>query len=278
MPPHPTMSPLNIVRLDIPGQKTISPSAINNHGQVVGFFTDAAGTNHGFLYDAGAFTPLDYPGAAGTKANGINNLGQIVGSFQDKQNTHGFTYSSGQFSPPIGCPGNPSTEANGINDSGLVVGSGTKGGGSIGQGFIYDVGNLTLFHFPTPAPNPTTVFQDIDDGGQVVGFFWLGDNNHGVSYLYNPGVFTLQVDYPYGGPPIQNGTTLQGINNCGQIVGTFRNPSIPLAFVFNAGKCYQLMIPGANAASASGINDHGQVVGFFSDASGEHGYIAALAL
>lgn len=279
---HPTINPISIVVLHIPGQKTISPNAINNHGQVVGYFTDAGNVNHGFLYDSGAFTPIDYPGGVGTVANGINNLGEIAGSFSDAKGTHGFVYSSGQFGPPIDVPGNFSTEANGINDSGLVVGSGIAGGGSVGQGFIHDVGNLALFHVATGGPSPTTVFQDINDGGEVAGFFWTGDENHGVCYLYDLGVFTPPVDYPYFSARGQNGTTFEGINNRGKIVGTFRNtggnPTGPLAFVYSAGKAYEIVIPGAMFASASGINDQGRVVGYFEKNGQTLGFIAALSL
>ena len=280
MPGNPQIALVNVVKLNIAGQKGISPNDINNHGQVVGMFTDANSVNHGFLYDSGAFAQLDYPGATNTSANGINNLGQIVGSFLDANNkSHGFVYNAGNFSSAINCPGAAFTDAMGINDFGLVVGSCGKLGGIDSSGFIYNNGGLQLFNAPnTNMPTPTTVFGDINDGGQVVGFFWIKEINHGTSFLYNPNVFTPPLDYPYGGPPIQNGTTLRGINNRGHIVGTFNNPNIPIPFVFSAGTCYQIVVPGASAASAAGINDYAQIVGFFRDASGENGYLATLAV
>jgi probable HAF family extracellular repeat protein len=64
---------------------------INAHGQIVGTYTDASGTSHGFLLDKGTFTPIDVPDATETMAGGINARGQIVGSYSDASGTrHGF--------------------------------------------------------------------------------------------------------------------------------------------------------------------------------------------
>jgi probable HAF family extracellular repeat protein len=70
---------------------------INNLGQIVGQFADAAGT-HGFLLSAGTFTAIDVPSATGsdTRALAINDTGQIVGSFT-RGNSHSFLLSGGRF-------------------------------------------------------------------------------------------------------------------------------------------------------------------------------------
>src|SRR5438477_8670953 len=66
---------------------------INDAGQIVGFFSDGAGT-HGFIRDSnGKFTdPIDYPSATATSTSprGINSAGQIVSVFTDSAGTHGF--------------------------------------------------------------------------------------------------------------------------------------------------------------------------------------------
>ncbi len=280
MPPVPVISPITIIQLTIPRQRDINATDINDNGQVVGHFTDAEGRQHGFVYDAGAFTAIDCPGAARTRAHGINNLAEIVGTFEDaNQKTHGFAYNSGQFSPAIDCPGAGLSEVWGINDYGFVVGSGRKIGND-GQAFVYNFGKYTLLNDPnTGVQQPTTDFRDINDGGQIVGFFWgAPEINHGVCYLFHAGVFGPAMDYPYAATPREGGTVFQGINNRGQIVGNFFDLATPTPFVYDAGTCYQLVIPGATTAWISGINDNGQVVGTFKDASGAHGYIAALAL
>ena len=66
--------------------------AINDAGQIVGFYVDSSNVDHGFLYYNGDFTTIDDPlGAQGTVVTGINNLGQVVGYYKDAGGAfHGF--------------------------------------------------------------------------------------------------------------------------------------------------------------------------------------------
>lgn len=67
--------------LSFPGATVTEALGLNNLGQVVGFYNDAAGNPHGFIYSGGSFTSIDDTAAPATQTtiNGINNLGQIVG-------------------------------------------------------------------------------------------------------------------------------------------------------------------------------------------------------
>ena len=70
--------------IDPPGAVTSGATDINNHGQVVGRFTDAAGATFGFFRDgAGQFTTLRGPGGD-TRNEGLNprlnDLGVVVAS------------------------------------------------------------------------------------------------------------------------------------------------------------------------------------------------------
>ncbi len=56
-------------------------TGINNLGQIVGFFLDASGAQHGFLDTNGTFQTIDVPDAISTTPAGINDLGEIVGTF-----------------------------------------------------------------------------------------------------------------------------------------------------------------------------------------------------
>jgi probable HAF family extracellular repeat protein len=59
---------------------------LNNKGEVVGSFNDAAGNTHGFVYDVKThhYQTIDDPNAAGmTVVNGINDKNQLVGFYQD---------------------------------------------------------------------------------------------------------------------------------------------------------------------------------------------------
>jgi probable HAF family extracellular repeat protein len=54
--------------------------AINDPGQIVGFFEDSSFLLHGFLRDKdGTFSIIDIPGAVLTEPHAINDPGDIVG-------------------------------------------------------------------------------------------------------------------------------------------------------------------------------------------------------
>jgi probable HAF family extracellular repeat protein len=116
-----TFTPLNV-----PGASATLAYGTNNRGQIVGYYSlPGQYAWHGFLYDAGAFTPLDVPfsGATnGTQAYGINNRGQIVGGYSYANGeVQGFLYARGVFES-LNVPGATSTVAYGINDRGQIVG------------------------------------------------------------------------------------------------------------------------------------------------------------
>ena len=58
--------------------------AINNNGQIVGYYLDSSNVQHGFVYSDGIYTTIDDPlGTHGTVLTGINNSGQVVGYYLD---------------------------------------------------------------------------------------------------------------------------------------------------------------------------------------------------
>jgi probable HAF family extracellular repeat protein len=69
-------------------------------------------------------------------------------------------------------------------------------------------------------------------------------------------------------------TDAAGINNAGQIVGTFSDATGTHGFLNTGGVFATINVPGAFVTQAFGINDAGQVVGFFGDATGTHGFLA----
>jgi probable HAF family extracellular repeat protein len=75
--------------IDVPRASLTAARGINDAGQIVGSFTDNAGT-HGFVLSGGSFTQIDVPGASSTHGGKINTKGQIVGRFTDSAGTHGF--------------------------------------------------------------------------------------------------------------------------------------------------------------------------------------------
>jgi probable HAF family extracellular repeat protein len=71
--------------------KTIDPTgsiysvseSINSQGQIVGFYQDSNGQEHGFLDSHGIYTTIDPPGSTQAIARAINAEGQIVGTYAD---------------------------------------------------------------------------------------------------------------------------------------------------------------------------------------------------
>ena len=70
-------------------------------------------------------------------------------------------------------------------------------------------------------------------------------------------------------------TSVHGINDAGEIVGTFRDTSFKdHGFVLTGGTFTPIDVPGAVFTAVRGINHLGQIVGFFREATGEqHGFV-----
>src|SRR5688500_17747614 len=59
-----------------PGSTWTEASSVNDSGQVVGTYTDTAGTAHGFLFHNGTYTTVDHPDRAHNYLFGINDQGK----------------------------------------------------------------------------------------------------------------------------------------------------------------------------------------------------------
>jgi hypothetical protein len=84
-----------------PGQGT-QPNAINNSGEIVGFYFDANGVRHSYSQIGNQYTNFDPPneGTVGpfSIATGINPQGQIVGAYRGTDRlSHGYLLSGGQY-------------------------------------------------------------------------------------------------------------------------------------------------------------------------------------
>ncbi len=110
-------------QIDYPGSLGTACSALNDEGQIVGWYVDASQNTHGFLLDEHGFRTLDVPGAVSTFALGINNQSQIVGRYVDaSQVQHGFLLSHGDY-VTVDFPGQTGNELYGINEHGEMVGN-----------------------------------------------------------------------------------------------------------------------------------------------------------
>src|ERR1035438_261463 len=112
--------------LAVPGaaQNSTSPSCLNDKNQVAGYYADASGAYHGFIYEYGAYTIVNMPGAEDTYPDGINNRGIIQGQIFDAAGVaEGFVATSGGVFTAVNFPGPEMTAVVGINDRADLCGT-----------------------------------------------------------------------------------------------------------------------------------------------------------
>jgi hypothetical protein len=107
-------------------------TSLNDHGLVGGFYIDAKGNTHGFLWHSGSTKTIDVHGATATQILGLNNLGEAVGTYTDsKKVAHGFTYNTHTNAfATVDAPNSTSTVVNGVNRLGALVGFDTVANGN----------------------------------------------------------------------------------------------------------------------------------------------------
>jgi probable HAF family extracellular repeat protein len=268
-------------QIDVPfiGASDTIVFGINDRGEVVGSYRDAAFQLHGFFRDADAnFTPINVPflNASNTAAYGLNNQGQIVGSYNTGafQNLHGFLAQQGQFNPiDVPFSGSSNTEAFGINGQGDIVGGYflSSVGSGAEHGFLATSGGFTTLEFPSAG---ITEANGVNNTGQIVGDFSDADfNQHG--FIFKDGGYHAIDD-----PSATNGTAAIGVNDLGQIVGDYFAGEFGGSvhgFLLDAGGFDTIDVPFAGGLNTviRGINNQGDIVGLFSDLNGNHGFIAS---
>jgi hypothetical protein len=105
---------------------SLSATAINDRGDVAGFYNKTATQVDAFLkLSSGRFITLAFPKAAMTQAFGVNGSDEVVGSYTTGTGnaavTHGFIWQNGTFAS-VDIGGASATTINGINDEGDLVG------------------------------------------------------------------------------------------------------------------------------------------------------------
>ncbi|APW59991.1 PEP-CTERM sorting domain-containing protein [Paludisphaera borealis] len=260
--------------IDVPGARDTEVVGINNHGQLTGAYFDLAGFSHAFVYSNGVFTTIaPPPGNQFFGARAINDAGEVLGHADVTGN---YLFNGVTYTPIPNVPGSSSTLASGINNAGDITGDYVTADGSQVLGFLLKNGVFTTFS--APGGGNWTSGVGINDADQIVGHAYdsplIASEFHG--FLYRQGVFT-RIE-----PPGVFESNATGINNLGQIVGTYHDPLIPTpshigSFLYSNGVYTKFDPPGAVSSGASDINDAGQIVGTFVDAAGrEHGFIASV--
>ena len=147
-------------RILVPGTRltvnspSLTATAINNAGDVAGFYTASGGMTDAFLKTARHFTRLAVPGASMTQAFGVNDRGEVVGAYTtgsgSSAKTYGFTWTRRMGFRTVNDPkGVGSTIINGVNDSGDLVGFYNDAAGNT-HGLLWAAGH----HMAPVAPMP----------------------------------------------------------------------------------------------------------------------------
>ena len=156
---------------------------INNAGLAVGFYTDGAGNNHGYTFNAktGTYAAVSFPSSVSgsVTSTAINNHNDVAGFYTDAAgSTDGFLLGASGSLTTLKYPGAAATQAFGLNDSDEVVGVYSDGAGT----------NTTMHGFTwTPkggfasVDDPhgvgTTTINGVNDAGDVVGFYADANGN-----------------------------------------------------------------------------------------------------
>ena len=266
---------LVVTTIDFPGAVLTNAQGINAQGEIVGFYTDAAGRAHGFVQSGGHFRSIDYPNATATQALGIGPAGDIVGTYQRSGEAgpiagaipiHGFqmTRRGGFFK--VDYPGRQNTIAQRILPDGTILGcyhdgdrTTTMFGMTVSRrGFDTITEPMSMHNGATP------------DGQMIVGLYTDMMDNRGKAYIIRRGAFSpLEV-------PGATQTAAWDVNPSGLVVGLYRDGAGTFhGFQYDGQTFGRIDVPGATATRVFGVNAHGDMVGAFVDAAGRtHGFLA----
>jgi hypothetical protein len=206
------------------------------------------------------FQTLPAPaGAVGSYAHGLSGT-QIVGGYTDAaSNSYGLLFSDGT-QQVLSYPGVSQTNLEGINAEGTVVGD-YGNSSSTAYGMIYKDGQFTSLSNGT---STFTVLTDINDAGAIVGVYVPKDQVEPVGILRENGRDTVIA------VPGSQDTEPQGINESGEIVGTFAFSG----FSYANGIYSTIEVPGSTDTNVGAISGTGLIAGsYYGSDSRYHGFV-----
>jgi probable HAF family extracellular repeat protein len=285
----PPIRPLN-------GIETVA-TGINNHGDIVGYFSDSAtpaGT-HGFVRWAnGTFTIVDDPNSnsspVSTIAYAISDTGTIVGEYSDAITIHGFLRKPDGAYETINGPGAVLSYCVDVNSADEVVCQYQVPEGVFFStlGLIrYADGKTTTFGAPGAAAEGTFVggicgyagYPALSSEGEITGFYYDSDSvPHG--YLRYPNGTITEFSAPGAGTGSYTGTVPASVNSLGTIVGSTQSgpPSFGDTFVRFAGDAivpFNVPVAGQLGTNACAISSLDEFTGYWVDSNFvSHGFIA----
>jgi probable HAF family extracellular repeat protein len=230
-------------------------TALNDHGQIVGFSTTAAGATHAFTWQNGAMTDLGTLGGSTSRAIAVNERGQVVGNSTTVTGaTHAFLWQHGVMTD-LGTLGGATSEVHAVNARGRIVGTSATATGER-HAFLWDDGAMIDLRTLGGAWSEA---HAVNKHGQIAGISGTGNGFVTHAFLWQEGLMTdLGTPQPQG-----DFFGLLKMNDRGQIVGT-----IAFAASLRAGRCWLwqagtvTQLPTQLAGEAVALNERGQVAGW----------------
>jgi PEP-CTERM motif len=206
---------------------------INNTGATVGFYIDAAGNNHGFIFEGGTYTTVDNPLTGGSPSVnqllGINDKSVAAGFYTGGNGANqGELVSLSTPAVPVFSPvtvpatfGATSTTATDVNNAGDVSGFFTNGAGDT-VGFLWVGTTFVPLNF---GADTSTMAFGLNNNDQVVGAYVDAAGTHGFVFNWVTDALTTINDPNADGTTSfgVEGTLVNGINDKGQLVGFYAN-------------------------------------------------------
>lgn len=214
---------------NFPGSAQTQVVGINSNASptTVGFWVDGNGNNFGFVQQGNTFTKVTDPNTGVTapvvnQLLGVNNSNVAAGFYIDANGvTQGYLYNIGTKAftavfDPLGI----GTTATDINNSGIVSGFYQDATGN-DHGFLDVGGHYTTYNDPN---GTNTIFFGLNNKNQVVGSY-VDAGGVTEGFVFNFVTNTWQtVDDPNASSNSAfdvTGTTINGINDLGQLVGFY---------------------------------------------------------
>ena len=215
---------ITIIR--VPGARSTTAQKLNDRGQLTGYYStttdDPREDPTGFLLDRGRYTRIAVPGAVTTTVVGINNRTQVVGQYQTPDGVfHGYVWERGRFTT-IDVPGAAATSLVDINDRGQLLGAyadDLTGRPGTVHGFVWDRGRLRSFDGPA---GTLLLPGDLNNRGQIVGATIDPATETAHGFLLANGANGPFTPIRFPDAP---STLAFGLNDRGQITGTYNNPN-----------------------------------------------------
>jgi len=218
---------------NFPGSVQTQVTGENNHGVTVGFWSsmnnaNMMNDNHGFVNVNGKFRTADFPTSSPAtppvdQLLGVNDSNIAVGFYTDANgNNHGYEYNinNNTYSSVVD-PGAPSASltAAAINDHGDVAGIYTNPASGNTDGFLLSHGRLTDLSVPGSS---ATMALGVNDSDEVVGVFTPTSNANALEgFTWTPQHGFTIVNDPHGINDGNDTTTINGVNDFGQLVGFY---------------------------------------------------------